>query len=62
MSKTRKQKLRRAIRGKSRLISRVFVVIFSWNGRGARLTDNLRVKIADMGNACWHNHHFATLI
>jgi hypothetical protein len=34
----------------------------SWNGRGARLSENVRVKIADMGNACWLNHHFASLI
>ncbi|CAD8127938.1 unnamed protein product [Paramecium sonneborni] len=26
------------------------------------LPDNFRVKIADLGNACWIHHHFSTLI
>ncbi|EAS00244.2 kinase domain protein (macronuclear) [Tetrahymena thermophila SB210] len=34
----------------------------NWNGRGDRLQTNVRVKIADLGNACWTHHHFATEI
>lgn len=34
----------------------------NWNGRGSRLDTNVRVKIADLGNACWTHHHFATEI
>lgn len=34
----------------------------SWNGRGERMLPNVRVKIADLGNACWTHHHFATEI
>lgn len=27
-----------------------------------KLPDNFRIKIADLGNACWIHHHFSTLI
>lgn len=30
--------------------------------RGPKLTNNVRVKIADLGNACWIHHHFAKTI
>lgn len=34
----------------------------NFNGRGKPLDENVRIKIADLGNACWHHHHFATEI
>ena len=30
--------------------------------RGPELDENFRLKIADLGNACWLWHHFATEI
>jgi len=30
--------------------------------RGPKLDDNFTLKIADLGNACWVWHHFATEI
>ena len=40
----------------------LIIFIYSWTGRGSRLDENVRIKIADLGNACWYNHHFATEI
>ncbi len=34
----------------------------SYCGRGERIDENIKVKIADLGNACWTFHHFATKI
>jgi len=34
----------------------------SFCGRGDPLDKNVRIKIADLGNACWIHHHFATEI
>jgi len=31
----------------------------NYNGRGDPIDENVRVKIADLGNACWTHHHFA---
>lgn len=30
--------------------------------RGPHLDENFKLKIADLGNACWTFHHFATEI
>ena len=30
--------------------------------RGDPIDENVRIKIADLGNACWTHHHFATEI
>jgi len=30
--------------------------------RGPGLDENVRVKIVDLGNACWYHHHFSTEI
>ena len=30
--------------------------------RGPGLDDNVNVKVVDLGNACWFNHHFSTEI
>jgi serine/threonine-protein kinase SRPK3 len=30
--------------------------------RGPGLDENVKVKIVDMGNACWFHHHFSTEI
>lgn len=32
------------------------------NERGPPIDENVRIKIADLGNACWLHHHFATEI
>jgi len=32
------------------------------NTRGTPIDENVRIKIADLGNACWTHHHFATEI
>ena len=37
-------------------------MFLSFCGRGNRIDENLRVKIADLGNACWTHHHFASKI
>lgn len=31
-------------------------------GRGPKIDENVRIKIADLGNACWTHHHFTTKI
>ena len=28
--------------------------------KGPKLEEGFKVKIADLGNACWEHHHFAT--
>ena len=28
--------------------------------KGPKLEKGFKVKIADLGNACWEHHHFAT--
>jgi serine/threonine-protein kinase SRPK3 len=30
--------------------------------RGPKIDENVRIKIADLGNACWTHHHFTTKI
>ena len=30
--------------------------------KSKELPSNFRLKIADLGNACWIHHHFSTLI
>lgn len=30
--------------------------------RGPKINEDVKVKIADLGNACWSHHHFATEI
>ena len=30
--------------------------------KGPKLEEGFKVKIADLGNACWEHHHFATEI
>jgi hypothetical protein len=30
--------------------------------RGDPISTDVRIKIADLGNACWIHHHFATEI
>ena len=30
--------------------------------RGPQLDENVNVKVVDLGNACWFNHHFSTEI
>ena len=30
--------------------------------RGDKLNESVRIKIADLGNACWTHYHFATEI
>jgi len=32
------------------------------NEDGDPIDENVRIKIADLGNACWNHHHFATEI
>ncbi len=32
------------------------------NERGPPIDERVRIKIADLGNACWKHHHFATEI
>lgn len=32
------------------------------NRGGTPIDENVRIKIADLGNACWTHHHFATEI
>ena len=34
----------------------------SFDNTESGLTENVKVKIADLGNACWQHHHFATEI
>ena len=31
-------------------------------GRGPKLDENFRIKIVDLGNACWTHHHFTSKI
>ena len=33
-----------------------------YNRRGPEIDENIKVKICDMGNACWFTHHFSTEI
>lgn len=33
-----------------------------YNRRGPEIDSNIKVKICDMGNACWFTHHFSTEI
>jgi len=30
--------------------------------RGAKIDENVRLKIVDLGNGCWTYHHFSTQI
>lgn len=30
------------------------------NKRGAKIDENVRLKICDLGNGCWTYHHFST--
>ena len=32
------------------------------NLRGPKIDENVRVKIVDLGNACWTHHHFTSKI
>ena len=32
------------------------------NKRGAKIDENVRLKICDLGNGCWTYHHFSTQI
>ena len=34
----------------------------SFDNTEGGLTENVKVKVADLGNACWEHHHFATEI
>ena len=33
-----------------------------FNRRGPEINPSIEVKICDLGNACWFNHHFSTII
>ena len=33
-----------------------------YNRRGPEINPSIEVKICDLGNACWFNHHFSTII
>ena len=33
-----------------------------YNSRGKEIDPSIEVKICDIGNACWFNHHFSTII
>lgn len=32
----------------------------SFDTTSSGISDQVKVKIADLGNACWEHHHFAT--
>lgn len=35
---------------------------FAGCGKDMKLSENVKIKIADLGNACWSHHHFSTEI
>ena len=40
----------------------MYIYFQSLSSRGPLIDESIKVKIADLGNACWTHHHFATEI
>jgi len=48
-------------RGRMKSMLFFFMLRITFNAQ-TELPANFKIKIADLGNACWIHHHFSTLI
>ena len=40
----------------------LYILSYFRTARGPKLSEDFKVKIVDLGNACWKHHHFSTEI